>query len=192
MLRRKVLARAIIALAVGVPMLFTAIPARADETPNPGSGYLIQLLSTGTCLDVTGASTADGALVQLWDCGLGWNQQWIFEPYGVIAGRQSYRIHVRHVNKCLDVANAASAGLTTRMIIFQCHDGWNQRFWLNTDPVHPAYTNLQAAYSPLAQPWCVDGSENFDNLHASGFSAKLWVCNPYGTEFQRWALTVAG
>ncbi|HJP76234.1 MAG TPA: RICIN domain-containing protein [Pseudonocardiaceae bacterium] len=28
------------------------------------------------CLDVSGASTSDGALVQLWTCNGGSNQQW--------------------------------------------------------------------------------------------------------------------
>ena len=30
----------------------------------------------GYCLDVTGGSTADGALVELWGCNGGSNQQW--------------------------------------------------------------------------------------------------------------------
>ncbi|WP_439654487.1 RICIN domain-containing protein [Streptacidiphilus neutrinimicus] len=33
-------------------------------------------VQSGLCLDVTGASTADGALVQLWTCSGQSNQHW--------------------------------------------------------------------------------------------------------------------
>jgi hypothetical protein len=33
-------------------------------------------VQSGLCLDVTGGSTADGALVELWNCNGGSNQQW--------------------------------------------------------------------------------------------------------------------
>ncbi|MBS2966867.1 RICIN domain-containing protein, partial [Actinocrinis puniceicyclus] len=33
-------------------------------------------VQSGLCLDVTGASTANGALVELWTCNGGSNQQW--------------------------------------------------------------------------------------------------------------------
>ena len=33
-------------------------------------------VKSGLCLDVTGASTADGALAELWTCNGGSNQQW--------------------------------------------------------------------------------------------------------------------
>jgi ricin-type beta-trefoil lectin protein len=35
-------------------------------------------VQSGLCLDETGAATADGALVQLWTCNGGSNQQWTF------------------------------------------------------------------------------------------------------------------
>jgi hypothetical protein len=33
-------------------------------------------VQSGLCLDVTGASTAEGAPVELWTCNGGSNQQW--------------------------------------------------------------------------------------------------------------------
>jgi hypothetical protein len=40
-----------------------------------GNGTITGVHS-GLCLDVSGASTANGALVQLWTCHGGSNQQW--------------------------------------------------------------------------------------------------------------------
>ncbi|WP_367318421.1 RICIN domain-containing protein [Streptomyces sp. HUAS ZL42] len=33
-------------------------------------------MQSGLCLDVTGASVASGALIELWTCNGGSNQQW--------------------------------------------------------------------------------------------------------------------
>lgn len=42
-----------------------------------GSAYYFKNLATGNCLDVTAASTSDGALIQPYACGAGaTNQQW--------------------------------------------------------------------------------------------------------------------
>lgn len=40
------------------------------------SGGSVIGVQSGLCLDVTGGSTADGALVQLWTCNGGSNQRW--------------------------------------------------------------------------------------------------------------------
>jgi alpha-galactosidase len=42
-----------------------------------GGGY-IQLIAqhSNKCLDVSGASTANGATIHQWTCGSGTNQQW--------------------------------------------------------------------------------------------------------------------
>src|SRR5690242_13400083 len=102
--RWKVLARTATAVAAAALVLLAASPARADWVPVIGDGYLAANAFGGRCMDVTNASTGNGALVQVWDCSGAWNQQWIFEPYGVISGHQSYRLHARHASgKCLDV-----------------------------------------------------------------------------------------
>jgi hypothetical protein len=43
---------------------------------NLNSDGTITSVQSGLCLDVTGASTANGALVELWTCNGGGNQQW--------------------------------------------------------------------------------------------------------------------
>ena len=46
-----------------------------------GGGYyrITPVHATGSCLDVSGISTADGALVHLWQWLNGNNQQWAFQ-----------------------------------------------------------------------------------------------------------------
>ena len=43
---------------------------------NVNSNGTITGAQSGLCLDMTGASTANGALVELWSCNGGSNQQW--------------------------------------------------------------------------------------------------------------------
>jgi hypothetical protein len=55
-------------------------------TPRPGANQQWRLNSDGSvtgvqsglCLDVTGASTANGGLIELWTCNGGANQRWTF------------------------------------------------------------------------------------------------------------------
>jgi glucosylceramidase len=55
--------------------------------------------------DVTGVSTADGALAQLWTYGGGNNQQWLPQP----TGNGAWRFVARHSGKCLDVSGSSTA-----------------------------------------------------------------------------------
>ena len=68
---------------------------------------------------MTANGTADGALVQLWTCNAGANQQWTAGSDGTI----------RTLGKCLD-ANAGSSADGTQLIIWACHGGTNQRWTL--------------------------------------------------------------
>jgi hypothetical protein len=80
-------------------------PAHAD---NPAFGPVrITLGGTGgKCLDVTGASTDNGELLQLYDCLPNqWNQQWYF--YAKPGCFQCYQIVPRHSWKCMDVVGAS-------------------------------------------------------------------------------------
>jgi hypothetical protein len=55
--------------------------------------------------DVSGISTADGALIHLWSYVGGLNQQWM----PVSEGNGYYHFVARHDGKCLDVPNASTA-----------------------------------------------------------------------------------
>ncbi|WP_030248472.1 RICIN domain-containing protein, partial [Streptomyces sp. NRRL S-350] len=70
--------------------------------PVAGSGA-VQLVSvnSGKCLDVTGASTADGAQIVQWSCGTDKpNQQWTLVP---VAGSGAVQLVSVNSGKCLDV-----------------------------------------------------------------------------------------
>jgi hypothetical protein len=75
------------------------------------------------CLDVWGASTADGAAVHQGTCNGGNNQKLRLVP----AGDSYYNAVVEHSGKCVDVANASTAdGAAIRQIT--CNGGDNQKF----------------------------------------------------------------
>jgi hypothetical protein len=42
----------------------------------PGPNYALVNKASGTCLDVAGSNTTNGAPVQIWACNGGLNQQW--------------------------------------------------------------------------------------------------------------------
>jgi hypothetical protein len=75
------------------------------------------LRGTGSdrCLDVPKASTANGTLLQIWDCNGGSNQQWVTLSNGEL------RVYG---GKCLDVPGSATAP-GTRVRIYTCNDGTN-------------------------------------------------------------------
>ena len=78
---------------------------------------------SGMCLDVSGASTEDGATIIQWPCHGGANQQWRLEAVG-----EGYRFVARHSGKCLDVTGWSTDD-GTGIIQWQCHGGANQT-WL--------------------------------------------------------------
>lgn len=76
----------------------------------------------GKCLDVTSASTADGAKIQLYDCNGTAAQQW---SYNATTGD----VVNTAANKCLDVTGNTSAN-GTRAQIWTCTGAANQKWHL--------------------------------------------------------------
>jgi len=110
-------------------------------SPNPGDGqvftfvpieagdqiFLLKINSTGKCVDVSGVSTADGALLQQWDClGAGQtNQLWDIIP---IQGQEPYiALMAQHSGKCADVLGQAT-GNGARIGQWGCWWGGNQQW----------------------------------------------------------------
>lgn len=75
---------------------------------------------SGKCLDVSGASTADGAAVIQYTCGSGTNQQWQLRPVG-----GSSQLVARHSGRCLDLPGFSTAN-GTRLTQYSCNGGTNQ------------------------------------------------------------------
>ncbi|MEV4624042.1 ricin-type beta-trefoil lectin domain protein [Asanoa sp. NPDC049573] len=141
------------------------VTAQSDNlsiTPlgNPPSGTgEIRGVGANRCLDVNGASQADGAVVQIWDCNGGANQQW--------TPTSSKQLTV-YGNKCLD-APSASAG--ARIRIWSCTGGSNQQWNVNPDGT---ITGVQSGL-------CLDVTGAGT---ANGAAVELWTCN--GGSNQQW------
>lgn len=167
--RRLGLRALLTAVLVATGTLVVAAPAQAAFVPRSDTTYKIELvgssLSYQKCLNVEGANTANYTEVQMWQCDLGWNAQWSFEPYGVIYGRQTYRIKSRQSGKCLDVRDGVH--YQSRMQIWSCGSGWNQRFVFDVSPhTDPAIVKLGAVYTydnnPSYPPLCVTALSSLD------------------------------
>jgi Ca2+-binding RTX toxin-like protein len=116
-------------------------------SPNPGDGqvftrvpmeeaglyYNIKINSTGKCVDVAGANTADGAYLLEWDClgGGQTNQHWQIIP---IEQQWPYiALMARHSGKCMDLLGLAT-GNGARIGQWGCWWGGNQQWnWQAVD-----------------------------------------------------------
>ncbi|MDC0773783.1 ricin-type beta-trefoil lectin domain protein [Streptomyces sp. HD] len=139
---------------------------RAGWLKNPApAAARVQSGIAGKCLDVNGASTADGTAAQTWSCGGGANQLWSAYTDGTL----------RSLGKCLDAAGGATAN-GTKVQLWACHGGANQ-VW---QPYNGGYRNP-------ASGRCLDvpGSSTTD-----GTQLVLWDCN--GGSNQKWTTLTAG
>jgi hypothetical protein len=110
--------------------------------------------SSGRCLDVSGASTANGANIVIWSCNAGSNQQWASTAAGEL------RVYG---NKCLE---AFQQGTTpgTRVSIFDCNGANHQKWTVNANNT---VTNRQANL-------CLDVNGQGT---ADGTGVILWNCS---------------
>ncbi|MFD6534386.1 ricin-type beta-trefoil lectin domain protein [Streptomyces sp. NPDC060184] len=125
---------------------------------------------SGTCLDATGPSSANGTPLQIWACAVSDNQRWQL-PAGVPTG------HVTGLGgKCADLAGSGSTNAAGTAV------------------------QLNGCGSGLSQDWSVaaDGSVQVlggclgvaNNATASGTAAVLQVCN--GGAGQKWTAGTDG
>jgi endo-1,4-beta-xylanase len=126
-----------------------------------GSAGVLRGVGSGRCLDVPGQSQADGALLQIWDCWGGANQQWTLTA--------SNQLSV-YGGKCLDVPNHATAA-GTRVEIWTCNGGANQQWRLNSDGT------VVGVESGLCLDVTGAGTAN-------GTAVEIWTCN--GGTNQKW------
>ncbi|MBO4275780.1 RICIN domain-containing protein, partial [Microbispora triticiradicis] len=135
-------------------------PSASPSSPS-GGATPVRNVNAGRCLDVPGASTANGSQLQLWDCNGQANQQWTYTS--------SKQLQV-YGNKCLD-AEAAGTANGTRAIIWDCNGQANQQWNVNSDGT---ITGVQSGK-------CLEAS-NFGT--ANGTKVQLWSCT--GTTSQKW------
>ncbi|MFF3437189.1 arabinofuranosidase catalytic domain-containing protein [Streptosporangium sp. NPDC002721] len=129
-------------------------PASAATTPLVGA-------ASGRCLDVNGASQANGAAVNIWDCNGQANQQW------TTTASDELRVYG---GKCLDVNGAGTAD-GTAVIIWDCNGQNNQKWRLNSDG------SVTAAGSGKCLDVSGYGTANGTRVH-------IWTC--HGGTNQKW------
>ncbi|MFI9592606.1 PHB depolymerase family esterase [Nonomuraea sp. NPDC052265] len=133
-------------------------------SPGPAPGGQVKNAGSGRCLDVAGASQANGAQAQIWDCHGQPNQQWTSTASGEL------RVYG---GKCLDVANRATAD-GSGVIIWDCGGQSNQKWRFNSD----------GSITAVGADKCLDVPSNST---ANGTRLQIWTCN--GGSNQRWTRT---
>jgi hypothetical protein len=121
--------RALIALLTTVLAAGSAVAlnpsAASAATVDTSAWYVLVNRNSGKALDVSGVSTADGAVVHQWARHDGANQQWQF----VDSGGGYYRLKSKNSGKVLDVANWSTAD-GGRLQQWTDLNGANQQFRL--------------------------------------------------------------
>ncbi|MEV1001707.1 ThuA domain-containing protein [Nonomuraea sp. NPDC050202] len=130
-----------------------------ELTSTPGGTSALRGVGSNRCLDVGGASQANGAQAQIWDCNGQPNQQWTSTSAGEL------RVYG---TKCLDVNGAGTADGTS-VIIWSCNGQNNQKWRLNAD----------GTVTAVGANKCLDVAGT-----ANGTKARIWTCN--GGAGQRW------
>jgi hypothetical protein len=127
-----------------------------------GGGRIVGVPS-GRCVDVSAASTANGAQVQLWDCNGQGNQAWT-----PTAARQL----TVYGGKCLDAYNRGTAD-GTAVVIWDCNNQTNQQWNVGAG----------GTITGVASGKCLDA---FNGGATNGTRLVLWTCN--GQANQRWTV----
>ncbi|WP_454853883.1 non-reducing end alpha-L-arabinofuranosidase family hydrolase [Promicromonospora soli] len=121
---KRFVAATVAALVAGGGIFAVTAPAAA-ATVDPTAWYVLLNRNSGKALDVSGVSTADGALLHQWTRTNANNQQFQF----IDAGDGYYKIKARHSGKVLDVSNWSTAdGAAIHQ--WTDHGGTNQQFRL--------------------------------------------------------------
>ncbi len=153
--------------ATGANSLVSAIyeVATGGSTPptNPPAGRTGRITGIGgKCVDIAGASSANGTAVQLYDCNGSAAQNWTAGTDGTIRG----------LGKCLDV-NAAGTANGSLVQIYDCNGTAAQQWQGQSNGT---------VRNPVSNK-CLDAS---NNSSANGTRLHIWDC--FAGANQRWVL----
>jgi hypothetical protein len=151
-----VLCSAVVVGTLGAVGITSAMAASAGRITGLG----------GKCVDVAGASSANGTAVQLYDCNGSSAQTWT-------VGNTDYSI--KALGKCLDVAAAATAN-GTKVQLYDCN-GTNAQKW----------TSSNGTLVNTGSGKCLDAT---GNTSANGTPLQIWTCTAAAN--QKWALPGGG
>ncbi|MEW9552971.1 ricin-type beta-trefoil lectin domain protein [Nonomuraea sp. NPDC050783] len=141
-----------------------SISGSIGQPGTPGTGGAIRNVWSGRCLDVSGASQANGAQAQIWDCNGQANQSWTATASGEL------RVYG---GKCLDVSGRATADGSS-VIIWDCSGQSNQQWRFNAD----------GTITAVGANKCLD-VPNYST--ANGVKLQIWTCGTATN--QRWTRT---
>lgn len=119
----------------------------------------------GKCVDVSGASRADGTPVVIYTCNGTTAQTWTMRADGT----------VRALGKCLDVQDSGT-GDGTSVQLWSCGSGLANQRWL--------YESATRHLVNPASGKCLDAR---DQSSADGTRLQIWTCNPNYQANQRWS-----
>ncbi|MBD7917738.1 pectate lyase [Cellulomonas sp. Sa3CUA2] len=135
---------AALALVLGGALGLATAAGAAAASVDTNAWYVLVNRQSGKVMDVTGTSTADGAVIQQWPRNDGAWQQWQF----VDSGSGYYRLKSRHSGKVLDLWNWSTAD-RGEFRQFTDLNGTNQQFRLG-DSASGAYLRLINRHSGKA------------------------------------------
>jgi len=150
--------RRIVSTVASVAALTAALLVAAAPPAQAATGTITGL--GGKCVDVSGASTANGAKIQLWTCNGTSAQSWTMGTDGT----------VRALGKCMDVASGATAN-GTKVQLWDCN-GSSAQQW--------SYTAAHDLVNPQANK-CLDAT---GQSSADGTALQIWSCT--GSANQKW------
>jgi hypothetical protein len=145
--------------AVVIPLGVVGITSAVAATTGVITGF------GGKCVDVAGASSANGTAVQLWNCNGTGAQRWTVGDDGTI---QAF-------GKCLDVSGASTAN-GARVQIYDCNGTGAQRWTSSASQLINPQSNK-----------CLDAT---GISSADGTPLQIWECT--GGANQRWVLPGGG
>ena len=116
------------------------------------------------CVDVAGASTANGTAVQLWTCNGTGAQQWTRSTDGTL----------RALGKCMDIVGPSAANGTS-VHLWDCHTGSSQKW---------TYNSANQQFVNQFSGTCLDAR---GNSSADGTRLQIWSCG--GGANQRWTVS---
>ncbi|MEV6866198.1 RICIN domain-containing protein [Streptosporangium subroseum] len=99
----------------------TPTPTPTVTPTPPGTTFQLRNDGAGRCVDSPNSASANGTLLQIYDCHTNPNQQFVYTT-----GKQ-----LQTLGKCLDAPTNAGSG--TRVQLWDCHTNTNQQWNLNTN-----------------------------------------------------------
>ncbi|WP_327003820.1 RICIN domain-containing protein [Dactylosporangium sp. NBC_01737] len=140
----------------------TIMAAAGVQSTQPADTFALRGTASNRCLDIAGASQANGALAQIWDCNSNANQRFTLTAAG--------ELRMYNGSKCLDVLGRGTAN-GTAVEIWDCNGQTNQQFRLNSN----------GSVTAVGANKCLDVSA-FGT--ANGTKVQIWDC--LGATNQQW------